>query len=77
MPPASFEQVGQFQECLKRVDDLKLVMVGGSMDEGALVIVSLQAPMALGKILNEMPMVAAVEKKGKKLVVVMKPSAGN
>ncbi|MDP2930943.1 MAG: hypothetical protein Q8O05_00390, partial [Chloroflexota bacterium] len=76
-PPASFEQVRQFQECLKRVDNLRLVMVGGSMDEGALLIVALQAPMALGKILNQMPMVATVEKKGKKLGVILKPSAGN
>jgi len=69
----NFNQLRQFQEDLKRVDNLKIVWVGGS-DKGTVIAVSLQKPMTLIRILNYMATVGKVDKKGEKIVVMLRNS---
>ena len=64
----------QFTESLEEVEDLKVVWTGGSMDEGAIITVSVQKPIPLIRILDEMPMVEKVEMKDEKIVVMLKTS---
>ena len=70
--PVSFEQVKQFAERLGQVENLKVVWLGGSVDEGTIIGVSVQKPMTLIQILNEMPAVEKVDKKGEKIIVMLK-----
>jgi len=69
---ADFKQVRQFEERLKEFENLRIVWVGGSVDKGTIVGVSVQKPMILIRILNKMPMVEKVDKKGEKIVVMLK-----
>ncbi len=79
LSPVGFEQMRQFQECLGKVENLKMTLVGGSVDEGAMITVLVQRPMALGQILSETPMVQKVDTVGKKskrkIVIVLKNPA--
>ena len=69
--PAGFEQVTQFKERLEKVKKLRIVWVGGSVEEGAIIVASLQNPMTLIRILNEMPTVEKVDKKNGNIVVML------
>ena len=71
--PVEFEQVKQFRERLEQVRNLKIVWAGGSVGVGAITTVSVQKPMPLIRILNEMPTVEKVNKKGEKIMVMLKP----
>jgi len=70
-PPVGFEQVSQFKEYLERVENLRILFFGASADEGFIIAVSVQQPMTLIRILNEMPMVEKAIKKSKKQIVLM------
>ena len=70
--PAGFKQVRQFKERLERVENLRVVWSGGSVDEGSVIGVSVQKPMTLIRILNEMPTLEKVDKKGERIVVMLK-----
>ena len=70
--PVSFEQVKQFAERLRQVENLKVVWLGGSVDEGAIIGVSVQKPMTLIQVLNEMPAIEKVDKKGEKIIAMLK-----
>jgi len=70
--PAGFKQVRQFKERLERVENLRVVWSGGSVDEGSIIAVSVQKPMTLIRILNEMPTLEKVDKKGERIVVMLK-----
>ena len=72
-----FEQVAQFKENLQKVENLTIVMTGGSEDEGSKIIVSVQKPMNLVHMLNEMPMVGDVHTKGTTIVVMLKTLNAN
>jgi hypothetical protein len=71
--PAHYEQVRYFQECLEQIEELRIAWHGGSADEGAIIAVSVQKPMPLIRILNEMPMVEKADRKDENIVVVLKP----
>lgn len=62
----------QLQERLGQFENLKIVWSGGSINEGPIIAVSVQKPMTLIRILNEIPMVERVDQKGEKIVVVLK-----
>jgi sulfite reductase alpha subunit-like flavoprotein len=68
----TLKHVTQFQEHLRKVDNLKIALVGGSVDEGVIIVVSLEQPVTLIRILNEMPMVEKVDKKGRNIVITLK-----
>jgi len=59
----------QFEENLKRIENLKILWTGGSA-EGILIGVSVQKPMALVHILNEIPVVEKASKKSEKEIVL-------
>ncbi|MFC1918002.1 hypothetical protein ACFLXH_05040, partial [Chloroflexota bacterium] len=71
-PSVDYKQINLFKKYLKAVDNLKIVLYGWSEDEGNMISISLQEPLALGNILSEIPMVEQVYKKNKKVVVVLK-----
>jgi len=73
--PAGFEQVRRFKKRLEKVKSLRIVWVGGSVEEGAIIVASLQNPVTLIRILNEMPTVEKVDKKNGNIVVMLTPSA--
>ena len=64
--PQGFEP---FEENLKRIENLKILWTGGSA-EGILIGVSVQKPMALVHILNEIPVVEKASKKSEKEIVL-------
>jgi len=72
---AGFKQVRQFSESLAALADLKVIWTGGSVDEGALIAISVAEPVPLARILNEMSMVEGVEVKGDKIHVTLRASA--
>jgi hypothetical protein len=65
MPPVDPGQFRKLEEHLSQVNDLSLVLIGGSATEGTEIIVSADNPLPLLDILREMPPVAEVTKKGK------------
>ena len=71
--PVGFEPIRHLKERLEQIENLRIVWTGGSADEGTIIAVSAQKPMPLIRILNEMPMVEKVDKKGEKIVVVLQP----
>ena len=71
--PIDLGQVRKLEECLHQVQDLRLVLVGGSVAEGSEVIVSAEKSIPLIDILREMPPVEQVVKKGKKIQIRLKP----
>ena len=73
-PSPGFEQAAQFQEYLEKVEDLAIVMTGGSVNGGTIIVVSAQKPLNLISILNEMPVVENVYVKGETITVTLKAS---
>ncbi len=70
--PARYEQVRYFQECLEQIKELRIAWHGGSADEGSVIAVSVQKPIPLIRILNEMPTVEKVDKKSGNIVLMLK-----
>ena len=70
---ASPSQVAQFKEYLEKVEDLTIVMVGGSMDDGSIITVSPPESTDLVRILNQIPVVENARSKGEDIVVKLKP----
>jgi len=74
--PLDSKQLRQFEKRLERVENLKIVWVGGSTEEDTeipvIIGVLAQKPMTLIRILKEMPTVEKVDKKGDKIVVTLK-----
>ena len=75
LPPVGFKQVRQFAERLEGVKDLKVVWIGGLVDEGVIIGISAQKPVPLVRILSEMPVVEKVDVEEEKIVVMLKASA--
>jgi len=70
--PVDSDQMRKLQEHLRQVQDLRLVLVSGSVDEDIKVVVSTEKPIPLIDILREMPPVERVVKEGKKIQVMLK-----
>ena len=62
----------QFAGSLGQIENLKIVWFGGSADEGTIIGVSVQKPMALIQIISGMPAVEKVDKKVDKIIVMLK-----
>lgn len=67
-----FHQLEKFEECLERAESLRLVWSGGSVNKGTIIAISAHEPVPLINILKEIPLVEKVDKKGKKIMVVLK-----
>ena len=72
VPPVDLSQVRKLEEHLSQVNDLSLVLIGGSAVEGTEIIVSAENPLPLLDILEESPPVAEVTKKGKNIHITLK-----
>jgi hypothetical protein len=68
----SLSQLAQFREYLERLEDLTIVMVSGSADEGSIITVSPPKSTELIHILNQIPAVEDARKKGGDIVVKLK-----
>ena len=72
VPPIDLGQVRKLEEYLSQVQDLRLVLIGGSVDEGTEIVVSAENPIPLMDVLREIPPVEQVVKKGKKIQITLK-----
>ena len=72
MSPVDLAQMRKLEEYLCQAQDLRLVLVGGSVDEGSKIVVSAGKPIPLIDVLKEMPLVEQVVKKGKKIQITLK-----
>ena len=73
----SSKQLKQFEEYLRKVEDLTVLLTGWSSDEGSIISVSLQKPMNLLHFFSEMPTVEKVYKKGGKIIITLKTLLDN
>jgi flagellar biosynthesis GTPase FlhF len=73
----SSKQVKQFEEYLRKVEDLMILSTGWSSDEGSIISVSLQKSLNLLHFFNEMPTVEKVYKKGRKIIITLKTLLDN
>jgi len=70
--PVDCDQMRELEEYLSQVQELRLVLVGGSVEEGIKIVVSAEKPIPLVSVLREMPPVEQVVKKGKEIQVTLK-----
>jgi hypothetical protein len=62
----------ELKKYLSQVQELRLVLVGGSVEEGNKIVVSAEKPIPLVSVLREMLPVEQVIKKGKEIQVTLK-----
>ncbi len=72
VPPIDLGQMENLEKDLRQVENLRLVLVGGSVDEGNKIVISAEKPIPLLRILGEMPAVEQVVRKGDKIQVTLK-----
>lgn len=70
--PVDYGQVRELEGYLRQVQGLRLVLVGGSVEEGVKIVVSAEKPIPLVGILRELPPVEQVVEKGKEIQVTLK-----
>ena len=72
VPPVGLGQLENLEKDLRQVENLRLVLVGGSVDRGNKIVVSAEEPIPLLRILGEMPAVEQVVSKGSEIQVTLK-----
>ena len=72
VPPIDLAQTENLAKGLRQVENLRLILVGGSVDRGSKIIVSAEEPVPLLSILREMPVVEQVFRKGAEIQVRLK-----
>lgn len=70
------KEVRRLKEHLQKVDSLKIVLTGGSEEEGHIILLTLQEPATLIGIIKEMSLVENIDKRGKDIVVTLKNPSG-
>jgi len=70
--PVDFRQIRKLQEYLYQVQDLRLVLISGSVDKGTSIVVSVVKPIPLINILREMPPIEQVAPEGKNIQIMLK-----
>lgn len=70
--PIDLGQLAALKKDLGQVENLRLVLVGGSVEGGSKIIVSAEEPLPLLDILEEMPAVDQVFRKGSEIQVRLK-----
>jgi hypothetical protein len=66
------EQMIDFENSLRKIADIRLVMIGGTV-EGVQIIVSSEKSIALSDILRQLPMVQEITDQSKDILVKLKP----
>jgi hypothetical protein len=74
MPPVDPVQLDSLKRALLEVEDLRVVMVSGVVDEGSRVLVSAAEPLPLLNILRGIPAVRGVVPKGDEIEVSLEVS---
>ena len=72
--PVDYKQMRKLEEYLRQVQNLRLVLVGGSVEEGTKIVVSAEKPIPLVSVLREIPSVEQVVKKEKEIQITLKPN---
>ena len=72
LPPVDLEQMKELEKGLHQVQDLRVVLISGSVEEGTKVIVSASKPIPLVSVVSKMPLVEQVVKKGKEIQISLK-----
>ena len=67
----NFSEVAEFKTYLKEDTNLKIIMSGGSTDEGSIIIVSTES-QNIFPVLNEIPLVESARRKGEDIQVKLK-----
>ncbi len=62
----------KLEASLRRIPNLRLVLFGGSVEDGVQVVVKAEEPIRLIKALREMPLVEEVVEMGKEIQIVLK-----
>lgn len=70
--PIHSGQLRQFQECLERVENIRIAWFGWSEGKGSVIAISVQKPTPLIKVLSKVDMVEDVTKKAKNIVIILK-----
>ena len=69
--PTTPAKLKELEEEIKQVPELKIVLIGGAIDEGTEIIVSADNPIPLVEILSSLPSVSEVSKKSKLTQLVL------
>ena len=75
MPPAGVLQIKNLGEKLRLIQNLRVILIGGSVDESTRVVVSAEQPIPLIDVLSQIPIVDQVTKKGKEIQISLKAAA--
>ena len=75
MPPAGVLQIKNLGEKLRLIQNLRVILIGGSVDEPTRVVVSAEQPIPLIDVLSQIPIVDQVTKKGKEIQILLKAAA--
>lgn len=73
MLPVDLGQMRKLEEYLQQAANLRLVLVGGSIDEGSMIVVLAEKPVSLDVLRTMLPVEQVVEKK---ITVTLKPLTG-
>jgi len=66
------DHMKELEENLRQIQNLRLVLIGGSVKEGVQIVISVEKPTPLIGILKEMPLVEEVVDKGEEIQVTLK-----
>ena len=71
LPPVNAKQLIRIKEMIEQSPDTKIVLFGGSVKNGAEIVLSIEKSMRLGELLMDMPIVDKVEKHWKKIAIYL------
>jgi hypothetical protein len=72
LPSTDPDQIRELEERLRQVQNLRLVLLGGSIEEGSKIIVAAEKPIPLVRVLREIPLVEQVVKTDKEIQITLK-----
>ena len=75
MPPVDSLHARNLEEELRLIQNLDILLIGGSVDGGARIVVSAVQSMPLIDVLSQIPIVEQVTKKGKDIQISLKSGA--
>jgi len=70
--PVDYEQIRKLKEYLLQVQNLRLVIVGGSVEEGTKIVVYAEKQIPLASVIREMPSVEQVVRVGNEIQITLK-----
>ncbi len=77
MPPVDSEHMKEIGENLSKLKGMRLLLVGGSIEGGAQIVISVEKPTPLINVIKQMPLVEDVADNGREIQVWLKPNENN